>query len=49
MSGADIARELGKQGFKAGNGAALRGANVLTEHRRWCEKQGLKAHGELKR
>jgi hypothetical protein len=39
MTGAAIARELGKHGFKASNGAELRGANVLREYRQWCEKK----------
>jgi hypothetical protein len=49
MSGADIARELGLQGFKAGNGSPLRGANVLKAYRQWCEKHELNTDGELKR
>jgi hypothetical protein len=39
ITGAEMARKLTAQGFKARNGAELRGTNVLREYRRWQEKQ----------
>ena len=37
LTGADIARRLTAAGYRASNGAAHRGANVLREYRAWCE------------
>jgi len=37
LSGNEIARRLNAAGYRASNGAELRGANVLREYRAWCE------------
>ena len=39
LTGADIARRLTAAGYRASNGAAHRGANVLREYRAWKEKK----------
>ena len=39
LTGADIARKLTAAGYRASNGAELRGANVLREYRAWKEKK----------
>jgi hypothetical protein len=42
LSGAEIARRLGQQGYRAANGAELSGANVLRDFRRWTVDQDAK-------
>ena len=42
LTGAEIARRLGQQGYRASNGAALNGANVLRDYRRWTAEQDAK-------
>ena len=40
LSGAEVARRLTAAGYRSPNGAALTGANLLRDYRRWQQQQG---------